>query len=71
MGTASTGENVSVNVASIQRLGTEVQFRYQIGNDGINAKADCPSNRWYVAGLGWYTPQSQATQNMMDYVCAF
>lgn len=69
MGTASSGEGISVNVSSIRPAGEFIDFEYQIGNEYIVASADCPENRWYAEGYGWYPPQSQATQNMLNYVC--
>lgn len=71
MGNAATGERVSVNNQSIVRAGGNVQFQYRIGNELISATADCGSNQWFASGYGWYTPQSQATQQMMNYVCSF
>lgn len=70
MGKASTGESVSVNTGSIQKNGTEVRFRYQIGTEQIIAKADCLNNRWFAEGYGWFNPQSSATQKMINYVCS-
>ena len=69
MGTASSGESVSVNVSSIRPAGEFIDFEYQIGNEYVFASADCFENRWYAEGYGWYPPQSQATQNMLNYVC--
>ncbi len=71
MGSASTGESVSVSNQSIVVREGNVQFRYRIGKDIIDATADCASNQWFASGYGWYTPQSQATQSMLDYVCSF
>ena len=69
MGTASSGEAVSVDVNSIRPLGDSVDFDYKIGNEIIVASADCFQNRWYAEQNGWYSPQSNATQSMQNFVC--
>jgi hypothetical protein len=71
MGAASTGESVSVDTNSINKANETIRFNYKIGNDLIAANADCNNNRWYADGYGWYSPQSQATQKMLNYVCKF
>jgi hypothetical protein len=37
----------------------------------IRARTDCEGNRWYTPEYGWYVPQSEATQRMLNYVCSF
>jgi len=69
VGTASSGESVSVNVSSLSLVGDLVDFEYQIGDERIQASADCFENRWYAEGYGWYSPQSTATQSMLNVVC--
>lgn len=70
MGSASTGESISVDTSSIYKSNGTIQFNYKIGSDLIAANADCDNNRWYVARYGrWYSPQSQPTQSMLNYVC--
>jgi serine/threonine protein kinase len=71
IGSASTGERVYVDNSSISTSGGSTRFTYKIGSDLINATADCNNNRWYASGYGWYSPQSQATQDMLNYVCRF
>ena len=72
MGTAVTGESVSVSNQSIVSTGTNVKFQYRIGNEVIDATADCTKNQWLARGYArWYTPTSQATQAMMNYVCRY
>lgn len=70
MGTATTGESVSVDRQSISRTETYAQFRYRIGNEMIEATADCTKNQWLARGYTqWYAPESEATQAMITYVC--
>ncbi|PZO58297.1 MAG: hypothetical protein DCF15_05760 [Phormidesmis priestleyi] len=69
MGTAASGESVSVNTSSIRLSGSSVDFEYKIGEELIVASADCGENRWYVEEYGWYSPQSSATQAMLNFVC--
>lgn len=70
-----TGEDVYVDNNSIDRSNGTIQFTYKIGDDIISANADCDSNRWHAKNkdtgqdYGWISPQSQATQRMMDLVC--
>ncbi len=69
VGTASSGESVSVNTNSILPSGNSVDFEYKIGDELIVASADCRENRWYTENYGWYSPQSEATQSMLNFVC--
>ena len=76
MGTSSkTGEEVYLDRLSIYRSGSFIDFTYKIGNDVLEAKADCNSNRWSAvnkvsgADHGWNSPQSEATQSMLNHVC--
>jgi hypothetical protein len=33
-------------------------------------RAECSSSRWYVSKYDqWYSPSSQTTQDMLDYIC--
>lgn len=67
MGQASTGEDVYLDTDSITPARS---FRYDIGGELINAQAYCDRNEWYVEGYGFYSPQSRATQRMLDTVCS-
>lgn len=69
MGFASTGEGVSVSVNSVNRLDGSVDFDYKVGDELISASADCDGNQWYTKDYGWYSPRSEATQKMMNFVC--
>jgi hypothetical protein len=76
MGASSkTGEQVYLDRSSISKSGALIDFNYKIGNDVLEAKADCDSNRWSAINkitgtdFGWNSPQSKATQSMMNYVC--
>lgn len=71
----NTNEAVYVDNTSISKSGGTTNFTYKIGNDLINANAECERNRWHSVNkntgedYGWNSPQSQATQSMMNYVC--
>jgi len=76
MGASSkTGEEVYLDRSSLSRSGSLISFNYKIGNDVLEAKADCDSNRWSAknkvsgAEYGWNSPQSEATQSMLNIVC--
>lgn len=70
-----TGEETYIDNSSISKSTSTIRFTYKIGNDLIIASASCDSNRWYAKNkntdedYGWISPQSQATQDMMNYVC--
>lgn len=69
MGFASTGEGVSINAGSIDKLGSSINFEYKIGDEIISAVADCNNNQWHIKDYGWYSPQSEATQKLLNFVC--
>lgn len=69
MGNAATGESIAVNINSLRPSGDSVEFEYIIGEELIAASADCSSNSWYAESYGWFSPQSQATQAMLNFVC--
>lgn len=69
MGTASTGEEIYVSEDGIY-WDDGWRFMYKIGNEEIYGKAYCNSNEWYAEGYGTYSPQSAATQQMLNYVCS-
>ncbi|WP_413168018.1 hypothetical protein ACL6C3_14985 [Capilliphycus salinus ALCB114379] len=71
MGESSSGESVYVNNRSmVFRNRNYIEFTYQIGGEVIQAVAYCDENRWYASGYGTYSPQSRATQNMINFVCS-
>lgn len=69
MGFALTGEAISVNINSVNKSDSSLDFEYKIGDELISASADCKNNRWYAKGYEWYSPQSEATQKMLNFVC--
>jgi len=69
MGKASTGESVYVDSSSVKKTTDSINFTYKIGNELVDARADCSGNRWYASKYGWSSPSSQATQEMLSYVC--
>ncbi|MBP0005279.1 MAG: hypothetical protein J7642_16465 [Cyanobacteria bacterium SBC] len=71
MGVASTGEVVAVDRDSIGWYDGNLYFTYSIGSEVIDAIAYCRQNQWYAEGYGTYSPQSEATQNMLNYVCNY
>ncbi len=71
MGLASTDEMLAVDSESISVENGMASFKYRIGNETIFAEADCNNNEWHTANYGSYSPESEATQRMMNYVCQF
>lgn len=70
MGKATTGEEIYVDADSIYDGREGVRFIYRIGNETLQAAANCNNNTWYVLQYDrTYSPQSQATQDMLVYVC--
>ncbi|MEG3858077.1 hypothetical protein [Microcoleus sp. herbarium12] len=70
IGTASTGESVFVDSSSIKKSADAIDFTYRIGGEVLVARADCGGDRWYVNKYDkWYSPSSQAIQDMLSYVC--
>lgn len=72
MGTADTGEKVYVDADSIYAGKEGKRFIYSIGNETLHAAANCSNNTWYVLEYDTtYSPQSNATQKMLNYVCEY
>lgn len=70
IGKALTGETIFVGTTSIKKSGLNTMFTYRIGEEVITARADCSRNQWYANGYNkWYSPSSQATQDMLSYIC--
>lgn len=69
IGHVTTGEALSVDSDSIYGRRDGIGFRYKLDSEIINAVAYCSSNEWYAEGYGVYSPQSQATQDMLNYIC--
>jgi hypothetical protein len=70
IGNASTGESTFVETSSIQKSGETVDFKYRIGGEVLIGRAECSSSRWYLGKYDkWYSPSSQTTQDMLDYIC--
>ncbi|MBE9042796.1 hypothetical protein IQ235_18720 [Oscillatoriales cyanobacterium LEGE 11467] len=69
IGQASTGEAINVDSDSIYEREEGIGFTYSLNDEVITAVAYCSSNQWYAEGYGVYSPQSQATQDMLSYVC--
>ena len=71
MGDASTGEPISVDADSIFNGREGKRFMYKIGNEILHATANCQNNSWYALEYDQtYSPNSEATQQMLVYVCA-
>jgi hypothetical protein len=78
MGTASTGEEVYLNLDSITvaQRGPGYFFTYQIGEEYPFAYTPCDGRFQVVNSDGvtfgeWMTPQSEATLTMLERVCDF
>lgn len=73
LGTAAGGQSLRLDTQSIQRNGHLgswwSNFTYYLGDERINAGADCGRKNWKVDGET-YTPQSPATRNMISIVCS-
>ncbi len=72
MGQAVTGEDIYVDKDSISPGREGMRFIYKIGNETLQAAANCETNTWYVLKYDQtYSPESEATAEMIDYVCSF
>ena len=76
MGYASTGEAVVVTSISGYFYGDYSEYRdftYTIGNDYIEGTALCAGGgtKWIAEGYGEYEAQSEATLNMVRFVCEY
>jgi hypothetical protein len=69
IGNIATGESLYVDRDSIYGRSDGIGFSYRLDAEIINAVAYCSSNEWYAEGYGVYSPQSKATQDMLNYVC--
>lgn len=65
-----TGEGIFVDSSSIKKSADATDFTYRIKGEVLFAQADCSNNQWYVSTYDkTYSPLSQATQDMLSYVC--
>ena len=76
IGYASTGEEVTVRSIDGYFYGDYSEYRdftYTIGEDYIEATALCAGggNKWIAKGYGEYEAQSEATLNMVRFVCGY
>jgi hypothetical protein len=75
LGTASTGETVTLDTDSVSReraagTGYFITATYYLDNERIDATISCRYNTWFVEGDSTeYTPQSQATRNLISTAC--
>lgn len=75
LGTASTGETVTLDTDSVSLwtpvgTGLFVSATYYLDNEKIDATISCRNKYWVVEGDSThYTPQSQATQNLISTAC--
>lgn len=76
LGTASTGETVTLDTDSVSKgtpagTGLFITATYYLDNERINARISCRYKSWFVEGDSTeYTPQSQATRNLISTACA-
>jgi hypothetical protein len=73
LGTASTGETLTLDTNSVSRgtpsgTGLFITATYYLNNERIDASISC-RNKYWVVGETHYTPQSQATQNLISTAC--
>lgn len=71
LGKAVGGQNISVNLCSIERINTRsVNFTYALGNERIQSQANCAAWSWTTfPERAVNYPQSQATEDLMKVVC--
>ena len=74
LGTASTGQTVTLDTDSVPRVprgvGTGTNATYYLGDEKILADIDCSRGSWTVQGSSTqYRPQSQATRNLLFLAC--
>lgn len=74
LGTASTGQTVTLDTNSVSRsqrgTGLFISARYYLGDERVNADISCRDNYWVVSGESTqYRPQSQATRNLLSVAC--
>lgn len=75
LGTASTGETLTLDTNSVSRglpsgTGLFITATYYLDNERIDATISCRYKSWFVEGDSTeYTPQSQATQNLISTAC--
>ncbi len=71
LGTASTGQTVKLDTNSIPfNDGAYAQATYYLGEEKLDALINCGQRFWNVNGsITRYTPQSQATENLVRLAC--
>jgi len=75
LGTASTGETLTLDTNSISRgtpagTGLFITATYYLDNERIDATISCRYNTWFVEGSSTeYTPQSRATRTLISTAC--
>lgn len=75
LGTASTGETVTLDTNSVSLwtpvgTGLFISATYYLNDERIDATISCRNKSWVVKGDSTrYTPQSQATQNLISTAC--
>lgn len=74
LGTASTGQTVTLDTNSVSRsqrgTGLFISARYYLGDERVEADISCRDNYWVVSGISTqYRPQSQATRNLLSVAC--
>jgi hypothetical protein len=73
LGITTEGQSVEIDTDSVQRNGQTgswgSNFTYYLGGERIPAGAHCGQGIWNVDGQD-YSPQSQATRNMISLVCS-
>jgi hypothetical protein len=71
-GTAVGGQNVRVDLSTIRDVSNrgEKEFVYYLGSERISSIANCAEGTWVtLPEVKTHSPQSMATQNMLNRVC--
>ncbi len=72
LGTASGGQSVKLDRCTIERQrDRRVNFTYMLGDESINAQANCRTNTWTTfPDRTTHSPQSRATSDLLKLVCS-
>ncbi|NJN38603.1 MAG: hypothetical protein HC790_07600 [Acaryochloridaceae cyanobacterium CSU_3_4] len=70
-GNAVGGQTIYVDVCSIRsEEPTNIRFIYYLGRERVEGSANCPDFNWIsYPEAQVHTPQSEATENMLNKVC--
>jgi|GEM_PF-1781236 len=72
LGYAVGGQKLQLDLRSVNAYpnSASISFRYSLGNENINAIADCGRREWMtLPERKWHSPKSAATERMVSRVC--